>query len=69
MFIYFLYVLIYLFIGFIIIFSIAKFNNRVDDSAWVIGYALGLAFWPIIVVKWIFDIANWILQKIEKITE
>lgn len=45
------YVFVYLFIGFLIVFSISKsYKTSEDDNSFLVMYVLGTLFWPIIIL-------------------
>lgn len=46
--------LIYWLIGFVIVYLISDKSESTENSAWVILYAYGPIFWPILICAYIF---------------
>lgn len=45
--------IVYLLIGFGVIYWIAGKSSSEENSAWVVAYSLGLFFWPAIIINYI----------------
>ncbi len=54
----FLYSLIYVFIGLLVIYYISGKSSTQENSAWVIAYAFGIFLWPIVICGYLYNKIN-----------